>query len=93
MEKKQLWKRGTRAIQIRVTGEELRSLDAACKDVGMKRASYVRLVLLRDLKEVFPKDQAGVDRFIDQVAEIAGQVVKHLGRSEGIRYSARKKGR
>lgn len=73
------------AIQIRIHKDELRLLNEACADLGMKRAAYVRTVLLRELSTVFPKDEKGKAMFIDQVAEIAGQVVRHLGRAEQIR--------
>lgn len=78
-------KPGMTAIQIRIHEDELRLLNEACADLGMKRAAYVRTVLLKELSAAFPNDAKGKAMFVDQVAEIAGQVVRHLGRAEQIR--------
>lgn len=72
----------TVAIQIRVKREELGLLKAACADMGIKPATYVRAVLLKDLAAAFPKDKNAKRLLVDQVAEIAGQVVRALSRAD-----------
>lgn len=75
------------AIQIRLRPEEHAFLKAACADMGIKPATYVRTVLLKDLAAAFPKDKNAKRLLVDQVAEIAGQVVRALSRADVVKKS------
>lgn len=72
----------SRQMQIRLTKEEYSNIERACSDLGMKPATYVRTILLRELAATFPKDEGAKNRLVEQVATMAGQVLRTLTRSE-----------
>ena len=67
-------------LMIRITPRDLKNLKAACKPLGMTYTTYARTVLLRDLATAFPDDEGQKNRLMEQIAEMAGEVVRALSK-------------
>ena len=65
---------------IRITPRDLKNLKAACKPLGMSASTYARTILLRDLAAAFPEDESQKNRLMEQIAEMAGEVVRALSK-------------
>lgn len=80
----------TARMMIRWRPVEMKGIEAMCADLGMKPATYVRTIVLRDIAGAFPGDPGAKERLVEQVAEMANQVAKMLMSGEAKMEKKRK---
>jgi hypothetical protein len=73
-------------IHVRVSAEELALVEKVCEGAGIRPATYVRMVLMRDLQSSFPSDplaQLKAREVQDELgAKIAAMMLKAFKEAE-----------